>query len=141
MLVCPEGRTQGQPDLLQSSSNIYVPCQLVTERARSAMLGTAWSTASSTTGLSCGWSAVRRKVSSAPFDARPATTLRRMEHHRILLDKLLTLDYVTHASLQAIGSTGTKAQLRGVRMPAMYLKNSSTYEIRTRAPSRNWLPS
>ncbi len=25
MLVCPEGRTQGQPDLLQSSSNIYVP--------------------------------------------------------------------------------------------------------------------
>ena len=52
MLVCPEGRTQGQPELLQSSSNIYVPCQRVTERARSAMLGTAWSTASSTTGLS-----------------------------------------------------------------------------------------
>ena len=41
MLVCPEGRTQGQPELLQCSSNIYVPCQRLAERARSATLGTA----------------------------------------------------------------------------------------------------
>lgn len=107
MLVCPEGRTQGQPECLQTSSNIYVPCQRVTERERSATLRTAWPTASSTTGLSCGWSAMRRKVSSAPIYARPATVLRRMEHYRILLDKLLNLGYVPHASLKAIGSAGT----------------------------------